>query len=92
VSEFVEIDRIEDPDGVGIVAVITKRDRAGGYRAFSFALYKEYTDKSGAARRSHYLNERHIDASIKLLRLVEKRLLLEQDKLDNERRRRSASP
>jgi hypothetical protein len=86
VSEFVEIDRLEDPDGVGIIAVITKRDRAGGYRAFSFAIYKEYTDKSGAVRRTNYLNERHVDAAARLLVLVKQRLLLEQDRLDAERR------
>ena len=88
-SEFKEIARIEDPDGIGLVASITKRDRAGGYRAFSFSVFKVWTDKAGETRNTSYLNARHIPALRKLLSLVEQYIALEQDKLDTERRKQA---
>lgn len=88
-SDFKEVTQIEDPDGVGLVASITARNRASGYRTFSFSIYKQYTDKNGEVRRTNYLNERHINAAIKLLHAVSERIALEQEKLDTQRRRKA---
>lgn len=88
-SEFVELATLRDPDGMGLVAPITVRERENGYKAFSFAVFKEFERKEGGeTQRTAYLNERHIVGLRKLIDRVEERIRLEQDKLHEGRRRR----
>ena len=89
-SEFNEVAIISDPDGLGLVASITVRERDNGYQTFSFAIFKEF-DRGGDVQRTVYLNARHVGAVRKLLDRVEERIELETDKI-HETRRREASP
>lgn len=86
-AEYEEVEQIQDPDGVGLVATITRRAHSNGYTLFSFMIQKEYSSK-GEVRRSSFLNDRHIDAAHKLLDLVGSRINFHLDKLNTERRRR----
>jgi hypothetical protein len=86
-SDFVELDVLHDPDGLGLVAPITVRENAG-YKAFSFAIFKEFERKEGGpTQRTAYMNERHLVAARKLLDLVETRIRAEQDKWHTHARR-----
>ena len=88
---FQEVDLIRDPDGVGLIAPITIKERPNGYRTVSFAIMKEFT-RGALTERTAYLNERHIAAARKLLDAVEERLRLEKDKIFTKRRLDSESP
>lgn len=82
---FTEVALIRDPDGVGLVAPITIKERPNGYRTVSFAIMKEF-ERGPITERTSYLNERHIRAARKLLDLVEERLRLEKEKIFTDRR------
>lgn len=87
-SEFTEIEVIRDPEGLGLIASITMREKANGYVAFSFAIFKEFERSvGGATQRTSYMNDRHIEAARKLLDHVERRISEEKDKLHARRRR-----
>lgn len=86
-SDFVELAVIRDPDDMGLIAAITMKDHPNGYRAFSFALFKEFERGDGRpVERSSFLNERHLGAARKLLDMVETRIRAEQDKVHTRRR------
>jgi hypothetical protein len=90
-NDFVEVDVLRDPDGLGLVAPITARVKPNGFTAFSFAIFKEFERAPGhPTQRTSYMNERHISAMHKLLDRVEKRIAEEQDKIHTARRLRSA--
>ena len=85
-SPFTEIARLRDPDDLGLVAPITIKTKPNGYVAFSFAIFKEFEGASGQAKRTSFLNDRHIDAAHKLLDAVEKRIEIERDRVRASRR------
>lgn len=78
---------MRDPDGLGLIAPITRFKKPNGYYAFSFAIMKEFERREGGpVERSSFLNERHIAAAHKLLGMVAIRIAEEQDRILNERR------
>lgn len=86
-SDYEEIAVLRDPDGLGLIAPITRLKKGNGYHSFSFALMKEFERKEGApVERSSFLNERHIAAAHKLLDEVDQFIAKEKDKLLVERR------
>jgi len=86
-ADYEEIDVVRDPDGLGLIAPITRFKKQNGYHSFSFAIMKEFERKEGApVERSSFLNERHVAAAHKLLDLVVRRIGEEQDKLLASRR------
>ena len=85
-SPFEEIDRLRDPDNLGLVAPITIKTKPNGYVAFSFAIFKEFERPDGDTTRTSYLNDRHIDAAHKLLDAVQRRIEIERDKVWADRR------
>lgn len=86
-SDYEEIAAIRDPDGLGLVAPVTRFKKGNGYHSFSFAIMKEFVRKEGApVERSSFLNERHVAAAHKLLDAVVEFIATEQDKLDTQRR------
>lgn len=88
-NDYELIDTLRDPDDLGLVSVITMRDRENGYRAFSFAFFKEFERKEGGpTQRTSYLNERHIPAARKLLDQTERRIAQERDRVHQGRRDR----
>ena len=86
-SDYEEIAVLRDPDGLGLIAPITKLKKTNGYTSFSFAIMKEFERKEGGpVERSSFLNERHVAAAHKLLDLVMNRIAEERDKLLAQRR------
>lgn len=82
---FTTLVELKDPDGMGVVAIITTKRRPTGYMSYSFALKKEF-ELNGETKRSAFLQDRHIGAARKLLDMVEERIREEQDKLFTTRR------
>lgn len=88
-SEYEVIDTLRDPDGLGLIAEITRFRRGNGFTGVSFAIFKEFERRSGGpTERTAYLNSRHIGAARKLLDLVETRVAEETDKFHEARRAR----
>ena len=89
-SDYEEIAVLRDPDGLGLIAPITRYKKPNGFHSFSFAIMKEFERREGGpTERSSFLNDRHIAAAHRLLNDVEKRIAQEQDKTLASRRRAS---
>jgi len=89
-SAFVEIETLRDPDGMGLVAAITAKQKDNGYTAYSFAIFKEFERSTGGpTQRTNYLNERHIGAARKLIDMVEARIAVSRDQLHEQKRKAS---
>jgi hypothetical protein len=85
-SAFTEIDAIRD-DKSGIVIVITAREKSNGFRAYSFAVFKEFERSTGGpTQRTAYLNPHHIEALQGLLPKVDARIRQEEERVHAERR------
>jgi hypothetical protein len=70
-KSFKPVATIRDPIDGEVIALVTAVDRPG-YRGFSFALYKEFQRSPGSeVERTSYLNERHLDAVLRVIKLVE---------------------
>jgi hypothetical protein len=80
---FCELDLLRHPEG--LVARITYRDMASGYRSYSFTLLKEF-EQDGCVARTAFLNERHIDAVHELVELARERIQRDKDRLFTARR------
>lgn len=80
-SDFVTLDTLYDPDGSGVLAVVTVREQSSGFRVYSFAFFKEF-EKDGVTKRTAYLNDRHIGVARRLLDKIEATICKaqEQDK------------
>lgn len=90
-SDYEEIAVLRDPDGMGLIAPITRFRKGNGYYAFSFAIQKEFErTPGGPTERTSFMNDRHILSIRKLLDEVERRIAIEQDKLMAHRRGVSA--
>jgi len=86
-SEYVELDTIHDPEGMGLVSHITMRKKPSGYLVYSFAIFKEFErNEGGPTQRTSYLTDRHFGALRKLVDLTEERIRVEQDKMHTGRR------
>lgn len=86
-QEYEEIDAIKDPDGMGLVAPITRMIKPNGYQSFSYAIMKEFERfPGGPTERSSFLNERHAEAAHKLIDLAVERIAVEHDKMQAQRR------
>ena len=86
-SDYEEIAVLRDPDGLGLIAPITRLKKGNGYHSFSFAIMKEFErTPGGPTQRSSFLNVRHIPGVIKLIESAEKMIESEKDKLLANRR------
>lgn len=81
---FTELDVIRDTDGV-VIAVLTYRTKPNGERLLSFSFMREFDDQ-GSMRRTCWLNDRHLDATARLLPRIKARLAEEKIRLDQAQR------
>ena len=86
-SDYEVIDTINDPDGMGLVAELTRFRRSNGFTGVSFAIFKEFERRPGGpTERTSYLNQRHLGAARKLLDLIEDRMAQETERFHAARR------
>lgn len=85
-DDFQQLAVVHDPDGSGAIAIVTVRDRASGFRSYSFALFKEF-EHDGVVKKSSYLMERHLDVAHRLIDMVAEVIKADQEKLNTAKRR-----
>jgi hypothetical protein len=91
-TEYVEVATIRDPEGLGVVAAITERERDNGFLSYSFGIFKEY-ERGGELCRSPFLRLEHIESAHRVLEAAEREIRTRQDRFwENRRERRKLEP
>lgn len=78
-DDFKELDVITDEAGT-VKAVLTYKHKDNGDKMLSVAFMREFDD-NGVIRRTPWLSKRHLEAILRLLPLVKKRLSSEEEKM-----------
>lgn len=91
-NDFYLIDVLSDPDGLGLRARITAKERHDGYVVHSVAFYREFEkDGRGPTQQTSFFQPQHMPALQKLVLLAEERLRLEQEKIHERNRQKRRS-